>query len=266
MRFCFRHLSFDESCGTRGLLTLLPLQAPTLGFEKRVGSKTSLRLQNQERVGRVSSDRNKPPCLVKGYNFRHDRSCRVLSLSPQFMYYTKYYWHVPRFLPTTLCSALGNHLFHCVDSGRPASPPHASLSRQCQPGSHRQPASHQHLPPPCPRDPSPHQPVRSKSQRPGASPVNLGGCRPTLQAFQSSRRDAKPNKRLGLPPLAHQDVNWHDGADAGCSSLRAGRSVRLLSLQVRQGSSALVWAKRAGRQRRFWQLQVVQLRSAKQRQ
>eukprot|EP00873_Tetraselmis_striata_P035973 jgi/Tetstr1/456237/TSEL_042999.t1 len=70
-------------------------QAPTRRFERHVGSKTSLRLQNQERVGPVPGDRV-PTCLVKGYNFRHNKKCTLLALSPQFMLYTKYYWYFHR--------------------------------------------------------------------------------------------------------------------------------------------------------------------------
>lgn len=74
------------------ILVLMPSsQAPTRRFERHVGSKTSLRLQNQERVGPVPGDRV-PTCLVKGYNFRHNKKCTLLALSPQFMLYTKYYW------------------------------------------------------------------------------------------------------------------------------------------------------------------------------
>jgi len=71
-------------------------QAPTVGYEKRVGSKTSLRLQNQERTGSVPTDKGNPPCLVKGYNFKHDKRCKLLVLSPQFMMYTKYFWYFYR--------------------------------------------------------------------------------------------------------------------------------------------------------------------------
>jgi len=70
-------------------------QAPTKGFEKHVGGKTSLRLQNQERTGAVPGD-SSPTCLVKGYNFKHDRKCALLALSPQFMLYTKFYWYFHR--------------------------------------------------------------------------------------------------------------------------------------------------------------------------
>ena len=66
-------------------------QAPTKGFEAYTGKKTTVRLQNQERVGPHPGEKNSV-CLVKGYNFRKPKGCKVLPLSPQFLEYTKFHW------------------------------------------------------------------------------------------------------------------------------------------------------------------------------
>lgn len=66
--------------------------------EDYAGRKTSVRIQNMERIGRVEGDSKDTLYVLKGYNFNlpttgpHSVGKRVAVLSPQFSEYSKYYW------------------------------------------------------------------------------------------------------------------------------------------------------------------------------
>ena len=64
-------------------------QAPTRGFEKFVGSKTTARLQNPERQGFAEGDEF---CLTEHYSGLSNKKCKIVPLSPQFVAYTRYLW------------------------------------------------------------------------------------------------------------------------------------------------------------------------------
>ena len=65
-------------------------EAPTKGFEKHVGSKTTVRLQNPERQGFAEG---KELCLTKNFSNLSNPNCKIVPLSPQFIAYSRYYWH-----------------------------------------------------------------------------------------------------------------------------------------------------------------------------
>ena len=66
-------------------------EAPTKGFEKHVGSKTTIRCQNPERQG--FAEGNNELCLTKHYSgLSNSKKCKLVPLSPQFIAYSRYYW------------------------------------------------------------------------------------------------------------------------------------------------------------------------------
>ncbi|QDZ18991.1 sialyltransferase [Chloropicon primus] len=64
-------------------------EAPTAGFEKFVGKRTTVRLQNPERAGFAEG---KELCLTKQFSNLSSKSCKIVPLSPQFIAYSRYYW------------------------------------------------------------------------------------------------------------------------------------------------------------------------------
>eukprot|EP00899_Mesostigma_viride_P008303 jgi/Mesvir1/17474/Mv08748-RA.1 len=105
-------------------------RAPTKGFEQFAGSKTSLRLQNPERMGECT---DKELLMIKGYSISANKNshCNFAVISPQFNEYTKYLWavhpmkgfhppvvdHIPRTKMSTGFTGivLALHLCHKVD-------------------------------------------------------------------------------------------------------------------------------------------------------
>lgn len=73
-------------------------RAPTHGFERDVGSRTSIRIQNPERFGwgegRGDGDDGQELCLAKGMLSltRSGTRCKVAALSPQFVTYSRLFW------------------------------------------------------------------------------------------------------------------------------------------------------------------------------
>ena len=71
-------------------------EAPTKGYERHVGSKTTIRLQNPERQGfaeHAGTGSQQELCLVKNYyGLSNSKRCKIVPLSPQFIAYSRYYW------------------------------------------------------------------------------------------------------------------------------------------------------------------------------
>eukprot|EP00899_Mesostigma_viride_P023903 jgi/Mesvir1/4698/Mv21593-RA.1 len=82
-------------------------EAPTVGYEQHVGSKTTIRIQNKEYSGFAEDPHE--ICLVKLYQYfyRSKSLCRVVQFSPQFQLYALRYWSV--FPPTHWPGGLAMH-------------------------------------------------------------------------------------------------------------------------------------------------------------